>query len=292
MNKNVIMIMGGALVVAIIVAMLVQMKLAPKNSGDPVESGIEILVAKKTLLTGEAIRPEDVTWESWPEKSVYSGMIKKKDQPESGELSVYNKPLKRDVERGEPITMQSIVEDITGGAGFLAATIAPGMRAVGIPVKAETAAGGFVAPGDYVDVILTYQVNIDGEAEDYAPALVQKYASETIISNAKVLAVDQNSKVNGREAKVGRTVTLEVSKEDAQVLALGSMMGQMTLSLRRLGEKDTKTDKLTPLTTDARSSYVIGKIYDLMDRSKTTASTVRVYSGSEVQNVPVRTTGP
>jgi pilus assembly protein CpaB len=167
------------------------------------------------------------------------------------------------------------------------------MRAVGILVKAETAVGGFVTVGDYVDVILTYQISLRGDAGAYSFDAIQNFGSETILSNARVLAVDQNAKEGDRDAKLARTVTLEVNKEGAQILAMATTMGTISLSLRHLGEKDTAADSEVPLTTDVTTSRVIKKIYEIMNKSKTTLNAVRVYSGSAVVNVPVRATkGP
>ena len=291
MNKSVLMVMGGAIVVAVAVAMVVQMNLTPKSShrGAAAE-GTEILVTKKTLLVGEILKATDVGWAFMPDDLVFRGMIKREDQEDEKKLKVYNKPLRRTLESGEPVTVQAVVSAAKSNGKFLSASIAPGMRAVSIRVKAETAAGGFISPSDYVDVILTYQMKLKGEVESYSSEAIQRYASETVLSNVRVLAVDQNSKEGSREAKVARTITIEVSKKGAQILAMASTMGKISLSLRRLGEQDTKADQDVPLTTDVTTSHVIRKIYDIMDKSKISSDTVRVYSGSSVINVPVRST--
>jgi len=283
--------MGGAVVIAIVVAMLVQMKIAPQAQKEAqTAAGVEVLVASKALMTGEKLKPADVRWESLPDGVTFKGMIKRKEQADENKLEVYDKPLRRDLMSGEPITTQSLIMDAKGSGSFLSAALAPGMRAVGLPVKAETSVGGFVTPGDYVDVILTYQVNLKGDAENYSSDTVQRFASETVLSNIRVLAVDQNAKEEDREAKIAHTVTLEVTKEGAQILAMATTMGEITLSLRHLGEKDTKADRDVPLTTDVTTSRVMKKIYENMGNSKTISNTVRLYSGSSVMNVPVRAT--
>ena len=289
MNKSFLMVMGGALIVAIIVATVVQMNLTPKSKQRGlVGEGTEVLITKKTLLVGETLKAKDVDWAFMPDDLVFKGMIKRKDQEDEKKLKIYNKPLKRTLESGEPVTKQAVVMEAKGSGNFLSASIAPGMRAVSIRVKAETAAGGFVAPGDYIDVILTYHIKLKGEVETFSSEAVQRYASETILSNVRVLAIDQNAKEGGREAKVVRTITIEVSKRDAQILAMATTMGKISLSLRRLGEQDTEADKNVPLTTDVTTSQVIKKIYEIRNQSKTSSDTVRIYSGSSVVNVPVR----
>lgn len=289
MNKSVLMIMGGALLVAILVAVVVQSKLSTKSGAGGATT--EILVANKKLLLGERIKAEDVRWQAWPDASAFKGVIKKSEQGDPKKLDVYDTPLRRDIESGEPVTRQAIISDVKGAGNFLAATISPGMRAMAVAVKAETSAGGFVAPGDRVDVILSYTAKLNRDAQDMARNVVSRFASQTVLSNVRVLAVDQKSKDDGKEAKVAKTVTLEVTREGAEVLALAASMGDISVSLRRLGEKDKVEDMITPITTDATTSEVIRKLNDLVDQSAVTSNAVRVYSGSAVQNVPVRASG-
>lgn len=280
--------LGGAFIFAIIIAMIVQLKFAPKaKTNNAVEAGTEVLVAAKDLLAGETLKAEDARWVAFPDNATFKGMIKKKEQADEKKLEVYGKPLRRDIASGEPVTTQSVIVDSEGG-GFLSAQIAPGMRAVGVSVQAQTTAGGFVTPGDYVDVVMTYSLSLKGGAEEYSTPAIQKFASETILSNVRVLAVDQNAKETGHEAKVARTVTLEVTKEGSQKLALATTMGDISLALRRLGEKDSEQDKRDTVTTDVMTSKVIQEVYSIMDKSKTTADTIRLYNGGTVTNVPVR----
>jgi pilus assembly protein CpaB len=288
MNRNVLMIMGGALVVAIIVAMMVQVKLSPKNGS--ASATTEILVARKKLLVGEKIKPEDVRWQAWPDSAIYTGVYEKKNESDEKKLKIYDSPLRRNLQSGEPITSASIVEDVKGAANFLAATISPGMRAMAVSVKADTSAGGFVNPGDFVDVILAYSADLPGQLQAAAGTVVNRYAAQTILSNVRVLAVDQVSKED-REAKPAKTVTLEVDREGAETLALAIRMGDISLALRRIGDLDTAKSVVTPLTTDARTTEVMKTVIQMMNQSGGNggpSNAVRLYNGTAVQNVPVR----
>jgi pilus assembly protein CpaB len=287
MNKSILMIMGGALVVAIFVAMIVQSKLGGHQKAE----GTEVLVAAKKLLIGEKAKKEDVRWQSWPEDAVFKGMIKRADQKDEEKLAVYDAPLRRSVEAGEPITEQAMIADVKGANNFLAASIGPGMRAMSVGVKPETSVAGFISPGDYVDVILSYSPKLSSDLQPYSNDVVQNYASETVLSNVKVLAVDQEAKDEGREAKTVKTVTLEVSKQGAEVLALATNMGDISLSLRHMGDKDSEKDTKSSLTTDISKSLVMKKVADIMEKEKTSSDTIRVYSGTSIQNVPVRAGG-
>lgn len=287
MNKSVLMIMGGALLVAIIVAMVVQAKLAPST---PAESAsVEILVAQHPMNIGSSLKAEDVKWQAWPEDGLFKGMIKKSDYPDGKEPDFYDVPLRRSVEAGEPITHQVLIADIKGSNNFLAASITPGMRAVAITVQADTTVGGFVSPGDMVDVILSYQPQLPSDVDNYGRQVIQTYASQTILSNIRVLAVDQTSAENEKkEATVGKTVTLEVTREGAQVLALSRKMGEITLALRRIGEEDKVPPSAFPLTTDVTTSDVLRRLDTIKQKTSEKSNIVRVYSGGSVINMPVR----
>lgn len=288
MNKNVLMIMGGALVVAVIVAMMVQVKLSPKGSSSA--STNEILVANKKLMVGEKIKPEDVRWQAWPDSAMFVGVYERKNEADEKKLRIYDAPLRRALQSGEPITTQAIIEDAKGGKNFLAASISPGMRAAAVSVKADTSAGGFVNPGDFVDVILAYNAELPGPLQAIAGSIVNRYAAQTILSNVRVLAVDQVSKED-REAKPAKTVTLEVTREGAEMLALAIRMGDISLVLRRIGEVDTAASVITPLTTDSRTTEVMKTVNKMMSQSGGDGSinnAVRLYNGTAVQNVPVR----
>ena len=148
--------------------------------------------------------------------------------------------------------------------------------------------GGFLAPGDHVDVILSYTPNLPNVEDEVSDAVIRRFASQTVLTNVKVLAVDQNAKDEDRPAKVAKTVTLEVTQEGAQIVALADRMGDITLALRRIGEKDAPVSVPVPLTTDATTSAVVRKLNELNRKNKNAGGAIRMYSGSQVINVPVR----
>lgn len=279
MNKNVIFIMSGALAVAIVVAMLVQAKLGGKGGDVPMT---EILVAAKSLNTGTTIKKEDVKWKSWPEGSVFKGAIVKSQQKDPEKLDVVGQVLRRGLNADEPVTSSATVPSTKGG-NFMSASLQTGMRAMAIKATADNSVGGFASPGDRVDVILTYQVKMAKNLQNYAGSVVNRFASQTVLSNARVMAVDQNAKEGDREAKVGKTVTLEVSKEGAEVLALAAKMGSLTLALRRIGDE---ADDLSGnrLSTDVKLSDVMQRLVGMQGD----VNYVRMYNGTNVQNIPVR----
>ena len=106
------------------------------------------------------------------------------------------------------------------------------MRAVAVEISVETAAGGFILPNDHVDVILTYDVEVNE-----GDVLVERAATQTILQNVRVLAIDQTYReFEGESVVVGTTATLELAPQHAEVLMLGTRMGDISLTLRGISE--------------------------------------------------------
>ena len=118
------------------------------------------------------------------------------------------------------------------------------MRAVSTEISPETGAGGFILPNDHVDVILSRR---DKEAEKAAG--VEVHTSETILSNVRVLAIDQTvEEKNGQRVVVGKTATLELTPRQAETLALSRADGHAVARaaqpgrFRRQGARPSRHD--------------------------------------------------
>ena len=193
-----------------------------------------VLVAAQNLPAGTIVKSEHVRWQAWPENGIADGYIVegKTSDPMKNVLS---SAVRRGITAGEPITGARLVQK--GEAGFLAAALAPGMRAVSVKIDAVSGASGFIMPGDNVDVMLTSQYEINGRGGEGARD-TKSYA-EIVLSNVRVLAIDQNMKDVVDEktpAKVGATATLEVTLHQAQVIGVAGQLGHLTLVLAGLGE--------------------------------------------------------
>src|SRR5439155_13989982 len=117
---------------------------------------------------------------------------------------------------------------------YMAAILPAGMRAISVEINPETGAAGFILPNDHVDVILSRR---DREAEKAAG--VEIHSSETILSNVRVLAIDQTvEEKNGQRVVVGKTATLELAPRQAETLALSRQLGTLSLALRSLVDSD------------------------------------------------------
>ena len=135
----------------------------------------------------------------------------------------------------------------------MAAVLDKGMRAVSTEISPETGAGGFILPNDRVDVILSRR---DREAEKAGGADAQ--VSETILTNVRVLAIDQTlEEKNGQRVVVGKTATLELTPRQAETLALSRQLGTLSLALRSLadaGDNDA-SERRRSATDSARHQH-------------------------------------
>ena len=281
MNKNLLIIMAGGFLVVILLVVLVSSMMGGKKK-EPVKVAeakkTEILVAARDIKLGTDLSQEDLKWQVWPEDSVFKGAIKRKDNEPV--LDGASGKILFSLAEGQPIHKNMLVGE--GKGNYLAITLKKGMRAVAISVKAQSMVGGFVGPGDYVDVILTHKVRT-GRGDETA-TLINSFASETILEDVRVMAIDQTAKREEDKAKVGRTVTLEVTPEDAQKLALVGEMGDLTLALRGIG--DDQKNEAAILTTDAKTSKILHDLARMKSSGNT--NTVRIYNGDDVENIKVR----
>lgn len=199
----------------------------------------DILVAKADIGMGQTLSPQDVQWQPWPAGVAGGNFIRKTDRPDAIE-SVSGSIARSAFVSGEPIQEGKLVN--AKGSGFMAAILPTGMRAVSTTISAETGAGGFILPNDHVDVILTRR---DREAEKATG--IEVHTSETILSNVRVLAIDQTvAEKNGDKVVVGKTATLELTPPQTETLALSRQLGTLSLALRSI--TDAKEDK--PEATD------------------------------------------
>ena len=112
-----------------------------------------VLVARGAIARGQILKPQDFSWQVWPEGGVDRNYI----QAGTRTAEAFAGWVARDpFVPGEPISEAKIVAP--GSRGFLAAVLGPGMRAISVPVTATSGISGFVFPGDQVDILITHQV--------------------------------------------------------------------------------------------------------------------------------------
>jgi pilus assembly protein CpaB len=295
MNKNVLIVLGGAVAVALVVALLVQVSLGGKKKQPVIEEAkVEVLVAANDLGIGRELKEGDLRWQEWPKNSVFPGALIREENKDAKDA--LSGRLARNISKGEPVMRSALLGEAKGN--FVAASLEPGMRAVAIEVSASSMVGGFIGPGDRVDVIMTYkekvrtETNEDPRIKNMVSLILAEMATETILQDVKVLAVDQMAqRPEDEKIKVGKTITLAVSAHDAERLSLASQMGELTLALRGVGD-DKTVEKNWPTTSDGRLTNISDEIFEeaakMRNDTGIRSNNVRIYNGATLQVVPAQ----
>jgi pilus assembly protein CpaB len=187
---------------------------------------VDVLIAKGDIGMGTAVAAENFTWQAWPEATTGDTYVTRKSRPNA--IQDFAGAITRaPFTAGEPIREAKLIR-ANGAAGFMAAILPSGMRAVSTEISPETGAGGFILPNDRVDVILSRRAQGDRGA-NASPT------SETILTNVRVLAIDQTvEEKNGQRVVVGKTATIELTPRQAESLAQSRQLGSLSLALRSL----------------------------------------------------------
>ncbi|MDR4306268.1 Flp pilus assembly protein CpaB [Chelatococcus sambhunathii] len=201
----------------------------PEQSPAPVSEKplptVEVLVAAHDIALGGSVRAEDLRWQAWPMEAASAAYLQKSASPDAIEKtagSIARSPFVA----GEPIRPEKLIKS-GNGSGYMAAILPAGMRAISIEISPETGAGGFILPNDRVDVLLTRrQSGRSGRDESY---------TQTLSENIRVLAIDQMVEdKDGQKVVVGKTATLELTPQQAEMISLSRQQGVISLALRAL----------------------------------------------------------
>src|ERR1700676_4340306 len=202
---------------------------------------VDVLVAKSDIGLGQTVTAEALQWQTWPAATASNSFIRRNERPDAT-TQVAGSIARAPFIAGEPIREPKLVKG--NGSGFMAAILPTGMRAISTEISPETGAGGFILPNDRVDVILSKR---DKNPDPKGPDLIN---SETILSNVRVLAIDQAPKEkDGQNTAVGKTVTLELKPEQAETLARARQTGTLALALRSITDVnvvENSTDDQAP----------------------------------------------
>jgi len=249
-----IVILIVALVAAVGLALLVhgmfaQPKAPPATTvaAAPPPAMTRVLVAKTDLAVGDRLSDANMSWQGWPTSTLNAAYVTDGDTTVAkapvdavmqkasktvSDIATGGGPKMRamigDVVRqplfaGEPITAKEIVR--SGDTSYMAIRLPQGMRAISLPLSLESGAGGFIEPGDRVDVLSTHQ---DANKNSNSGGMI----TETVLSNALVLAIDQKTDAAKTTTVNGATITLEVPDVNASVVAKARTQGGLTIALR------------------------------------------------------------
>lgn len=188
----------------------------------------QVLVANEDLSTGTTLDGQ-LRWQDWPVASLSPDFITKSIRPDAiSELQ--GSVVRATVAQGEPIRP---IKLLGPDQSFMSSILPSGKRAVATQIAADTSAGGFILPDDYVDVIMTSR----------PPTRSGGYITETILQNIRVLAIDQTIREDeqGRLVQVGQTATLELTPKQAEIITVAQQMAdRLTLALRSVRDVDPK----------------------------------------------------
>jgi pilus assembly protein CpaB len=182
-----------------------------------------IIVAKRGLPAGTLIKKTHLRWQAWPDAGVADAyLVDGKTDLDSLSGTV----VRQGIAAGEPITETRVVRP--GQHGFMAAVLRPGFRAITVGVNTTSGVAGFVFPGDRIDLILSHSVGREGQNGRV------RRASETVLTDVRVLAIDQSTNDQVEKPNPSKNVTLEVTPKQVEIVSLVSDIGRLSLSLRSL----------------------------------------------------------
>jgi len=190
---------------------------------------ISYLVAARPLSPGTLVRTEDFTIRTVPQDQVPPDAI---IDSNNARIEVRGGLVRRFMATGTPLRTVDVTR--SRERGFLSAVLSPGSRAVSIGVDQVSGVAGLIWPGDQVDVLLTQ------EFPPSAPDKARIVTSETILTDARVIAVDQDiaqgAASSGSAGKLAATVTLEVTNDQAEKLAVSGRLGRLSLAVRSIAD--------------------------------------------------------
>jgi pilus assembly protein CpaB len=194
----------------------------------------QVLVASQDIRLGSTVKENSVEWRDWPATGLSPKFIVKTTGQD--QLAAIDGAIARaSFYAGEPISDAKLIRS---DQGVMAALLPKGMRAVATRIAADTSAGGFILPNDRVDVIMTRAADKSGGVESSGG---NAYLTETILSNVRVLAIDQTieDKDGVKDVVVGQTATLELTPQQAQILTVAQQMSdRLTLALRSIADSN------------------------------------------------------
>ncbi|RKT25686.1 pilus assembly protein CpaB [Paraburkholderia sp. RAU2J] len=215
----------GAIMIALIVRVVVASGSHPSKA---VIKTQKVLVSAADLPQGLLLRDEDMVWKPMSLADIPAGAIVA-GTPGAPELK--GALLRHAAATGTVLVAEDVI--LPGAPGFLAATLKPEMRAVSVAVDDVSGNAGLIQPGDYVDLLLTQQMDRRTDSPDLA------VSSETVVEHVRVLAVGSEIKRpktgDGAEpmgSRPARTVTLEVTPRMGEVVSVAARLGSLSLALR------------------------------------------------------------
>jgi pilus assembly protein CpaB len=204
---------------------------APRVGVQTATGTVPVVVAVKALPRGTVLQADMLKVVTYPNDAAPAGAYRDVAAAVSG-------PEQQRILLRSVVANESLLSTNVSGAGNrmgLAGALTPGMRAVSVRSNDVAGVGGFVLPGDRVDVLLTRSVGSGGGQD--------KKVMQVLAENVRVLGVDQTASVEEQKPVVAKSVTVEVTPEEANAISLGQAVGTVALSLRQLADETPLAQK-------------------------------------------------
>lgn len=227
-----------ALLLGLIAVLMVRGVLTSQRASGPdsAASGMTpVVVAALQIERGVELKPAMLKTVNYPKDAVPPGAFKSVDEL-TGKAATARTTL-RSMGPNEPVLTAKLSGP--GGKVNLSGALTPGMRAVSVKSNDVAGVGGFILPGDRVDVMVTRPIG-KGDAETVV--------TQVLAENALVLGVDQTSDQDADKPLVAKAVTVEVTPDQAQAISLGLAVGQVSLSLRQISDDGVLTRRATTVS--------------------------------------------
>jgi len=191
---------------------------------------VDVVVAAQAIDRGAALQASMMKVVPYPAAAAPVGVFHNVSDLASGQPRL----ALRSMVSNEPILPDNVSDP--GGKGNLSAFVTAGMRAVSIRSNDVAGVGGFVLPGDRVDVLLTRSVTGGNQNNTTL--------TQILAENVRVLGVDQSDNDEDNKPVVARAVTVEVTPEQAASISLGQSIGSVSLTLRHVADSEPLTEKV------------------------------------------------
>ena len=241
MKRQTIIALGVAIILGLVAVFLANTYLTSRErqmAAQP-EGMVRIAVASLPLVYGAEVTPDKVKFVNYPQTSLPPGTFRSiAELLPQGKRRVALRPIQ--------VNQPLLATDISGEGqnASIAALLPDGMRAATVRINDVSGVAGFVKPNDTVDVLITRQA-IGSEEQ----------VTDVLLQNVRVIAMGQDASGANDKPAVQRSATLEVTPVDAQKLALGQQLGQLSFVLRKPGEEQNIASVETVSLNDLRYSY-------------------------------------
>jgi pilus assembly protein CpaB len=231
--------LGVAIFLGVIAVVLVRTYLGNATRTTVAQTGSEaptvsIVVAARPLARGAVLQADALKVVNYPQDAAPVEAFHAIGEVVGGENN--QRVALRAMVANEPILAGNVSG--AGGRLGLSGVVAPGMRAASLRSGDVAGVGGFVLPGDRVDILLTRTSGNDQSAT----------VTQILAENVRVLGVDQSDNVEANKPVVAKVVTVEVTPDQAQAISLGQSVGTITLTLRHVADDAPLIRKVTTVS--------------------------------------------